>query len=286
MPQHEAVARDILRDLSRFGGIARRSQLISMGASTRSIGLAIAACELAVPRRGWLNSREASPDAIRALELGGRLGGHSALQSYGVWSDGADLIVATAPNASRLPPLRTGERRIWSVTRFPNDGDRQWRVSVADALVQHASLVDRPSLVASIDSALNKRLLSSIDLRVLVDALPKQLRGLRRQLDSRSMSGTESKLRVACLSAGLSVEPQASVDRVGLVDLLVDGWLIVEVDSRQFHDEQRFQHRDRVRDGNAVLGNFGNLRFDYQLVQFELEWCIEVILARLKSGRP
>ena len=100
------------------------------------------------------------------------------------------------------------------------------------------------------------------------------------------MSGTESKLRVACVSAGLCVESQASIDRVGFVDLLIDDWLIVEVDSRQFHDELIHQHRDRVRDGNAVLGNFGNLRFDYQLVQFELDWCVEVILARLKTGRP
>jgi hypothetical protein len=280
------MARDISRDLSRFGGIARRSQLISMGASTRSIGQAIAAREFTVPRRGWLSSRNAPPDAVRALELGGILGAHSALQSYGVWSDGADLVVATAPNASRLPPLEDDERRMWAITRFPNDGDRQWRASLADALLQHANVVDRPSLVASIDSALHQRLLGSTALSALLDALPERLRGIRRQLDSRSMSGTESKLRIACLSAGLSVEPQAGVDRVGFVDLLVDGWLIVEVDSREFHDEQRLQHRDRVRDGNAVLGDFGNLRFDYQLVQFELEWCIEVILARLRSGRP
>ena len=100
------------------------------------------------------------------------------------------------------------------------------------------------------------------------------------------MSGTESKLRMACVAAGLRVEPQASIHRVGFVDLLIDDWLIVEVDSRKFHDQPTSQHRDRVRDGNAVLGSFGNLRFDYQLVQFELDWCVEVILARLRTGRP
>ena len=147
-------------------------------------------------------------------------------------------------------------------------------------------MVDRASLIASVDSALNQRLLSHAELVILADALPERLSGVVRQVDARAMSGTESKLRVACIGVGLKVELQASIDRVGFVDLLIDGWLIVEVDSRQFHDEPKPQHRDRVRDGNAVLGGFGHLRFDYQLVQFELDWCIEVILSRLKSGRP
>jgi hypothetical protein len=279
------VTRDIIRDLNRFGGIARRSQLAAIGASARSIGQSIASNGLVVPRRGWISSPTAPAEARRAVELGGILGGSSALRSHGLWADRDELIVATAPSASRLPPVGEGERRIWVKARFPDGSDRQWRMSVIDALLQHASVVDRPSLIASIDSALHHRRLSSAGLGLLIDALPERLRGIRRQLDSRSMSGTESKLRVACVSAGLRVEPQASIDRVGFVDLLIDGWLIVEVDSREFHDGVSHQHRDRVRDGNAVLGSFGNLRFDYHLVQFELEWCIEVILARLRSGR-
>jgi hypothetical protein len=143
----------------------------------------------------------------------------------------------------------------------------------------------RSQLIASIDSALHHGKLNTAGPDLLSAALPEHVRGIRRQLDSRSMSGTESKLRIACAAVGLQVEPQASIDRVGFVDLLIDDWLIVEVDSREFHDGPAPQHRDRIRDGNAVLGNFGNLRFDYRLVQFELDWCVEVVLARLTSGR-
>ncbi len=100
------------------------------------------------------------------------------------------------------------------------------------------------------------------------------------------MSGTETKLRITCVQAGLRVDIQASIERVGFVDLLVDGWLVVEVDSHKHHDEPIQQHKDRVRDGNATLGGYGHLRFDYALVQFELAWCMEVIFARLASGRP
>lgn len=98
------------------------------------------------------------------------------------------------------------------------------------------------------------------------------------------MSGTESKLRLACAAAGLSVELQASIAAVGQVDLLINGWLIVEVDSKRFHDGPTEQHRDRVRDGNAVLGNYGHLRFNYALVQYDLDWCVQVIVARLRQA--
>jgi len=286
MMQALVVQRDIVRDLARFDYLARRVQLLQLGHSPGAIRRGVSAGSILSPRRGWLCTSDAPTDASRAVQLGGRLGGSSALRSYGVWADETDLIVATPSNASRLPALNRGERRVWLDDRFPQISDRQWRVSVLDALLQHASLVDRPSLVASVDSALNSRQLTPASFAKLIETLPAHLRRIRHDVDGRSMSGTESKLRLACIAAGLRVELQASIDRVGLVDLLVDGWLIVEVDSRQFHDEQIAQHRDRVRDGNAVLGNYGNLRFDYQLVQFELDWCIEVILVRLKSGRP
>jgi very-short-patch-repair endonuclease len=120
----------------------------------------------------------------------------------------------------------------------------------------------------------------------LLANLPERLQGVDRELDGRAMSGTESKLRLAFMRAGLRVECQVAIPGVGIVDLLVDGWLIVEVDSRKYHDGEISQHKDRVRDGNSVLGNYGYLRFDYALVQFEREWCVDVTLARLKSGRP
>jgi very-short-patch-repair endonuclease len=280
------LVRDLIRDVNRLGGVARRSQLIALGASAASIKRSVAGGLLESPRRGWMCSSLAPAEARRAVELGGILGGWSALRSHGIWTDGADLVVATAPTASRLPPLGRGERRVWSSPRFPDSSGRLWRVSVIDALIQHAGMVDRPSLIASIDSALHQRGLGNACLLSLISALPECLRGIRPQLESRWMSGTESKLRIACISAGLRVEPQSSVNHVGFVDLLIDGWLIVEVDSGQFHDQPTSQHRDRVRDGNAVLGNYGHLRFDYQLVQFELDSCLDVILAQLKMGRP
>ncbi|HEX4057685.1 MAG TPA: hypothetical protein VHX87_05145 [Galbitalea sp.] len=277
---------DLLRDLRRFEGLALRRQLLDLGHSPGAIARSISRGLARSPRRGWLCTPDAPIAAVRAVELGGKLGGASALETYGIWVDAGPVLIATPPSASRLPAVAVDERRIWVAERFPDRHGPQWRVSPRDALLQHAGAADRASLVASLDSALHSRKLTGPELTSLVSALPRSLRGIREQLDSRAMSGTESKLRLACVAAGLTVELQASINNVGFVDLLVEGWLIVEVDSRKFHDGPTDQHRDRVRDGNAVLGGYGHLRFNYPLVQFDLEWCVDVILTRLRSGRP
>jgi very-short-patch-repair endonuclease len=280
------VARDLDRDLSRSDGITRRSRLLELGHSRRVLGAAARSGRLAVPRRGWVNTGSAPEEAVRAVHLGGRLGGASALGSYGIWADAHDLVIATRPTSSRLPELRSGEVRIWLAERFPERSDRPWRVSVRDALLQHASLVERDSLIASFDSALYTRRLLPSQLSGVLAELPERLRGIRKELDGRAMSGTESKLRVALVRAGLRVDIQVTIGRVGIVDLLIDGWLIIEVDSTKYHGETVQQHRDRVRDGNSVLGRWGYLRFDYALVQFDLAWCVDVVLARHRAGRP
>jgi very-short-patch-repair endonuclease len=284
--QSGGMNRDLERDLARFGGVARRDALVRLGHTAHSLRKGIAAGVAVVPRRGWLCATSVPPDRRRAVELGGKLGGSSALASYGVWVDGGNLVVAMPSGASGRAPIRPGEVRTWGKERFPKQGAAQWRVSVQDALLQLAVEGDTPSLVASIDSALYTRQLSASDLPSLIGALPRHLRHIRSIVDGRSMSGTETKLRLACIRAGLRVAIQVPIERVGTVDLLIDEWLIIEVDSHKHHDEPIQQHKDRIRDGNAVLGRFGELRFDYQLVQFELAWCIDVILAQLACGPP
>lgn len=242
---------------------------------------------LHVPRNGWVCTVAAPPDAARAVALGGQLGGASALRSYGIWVDDDEILtVACPPHSTGRVRTRANERRLWMRQVFPEASTRPWRVSVRDALLQLAATADRPSLIASIDSALYTRRLRPAELVDLVEALPPRLRNVGREIDARSMSGTETKMRLACVAAGLRVEIQVTLTGIGTVDLLIDEWLIIEVDSKKFHDEPIQQHKDRVRDGNSVLGKYGHLRFDYSLVQYDLAWCMEVVHARLAEGRP
>lgn len=281
------MPRDLAADLASCDGLTSRRQLLALGHSPHVLRRAIEMGMLHSPRRGWVATGAAPIDAVRAIALGGQLGGGSALRSYGIWvDDDLTLTVACPPHAAPRPPTNPGERRIWMRQRFPEVSVRSWRVSVRDALLQLSPTADRSSLIASIDSALYTRRLRPTQLPQLVAALPERRHSVGRDVDARSMSGTETKVRLACVAAGLRVDIQVTLATVGTVDLLIDEWLIVEVDSKKYHDEPIQQHKDRVRDGNSVIGKYGHVRVDYSLVQYELPWCMDVIFARLAEGRP
>jgi very-short-patch-repair endonuclease len=283
---HSAMTRDLAADLAQSDGLTTRKQLLALGHSTQAIRRALAGQDVYVPRRGWIATRDAPSLALRAIDIGGRVGGASALDTYGIWVDDAIPTIVVDPHASRVPHPRGEVTHQWVRQHFPEASTRPWRVSVRDALLQLAATADRPSLIASIDSALYTRRLRPAQFVDLLDALPERLHRVQREIDARAMSGTETKLRLACRAAGLRVDIQVTIPGIGTVDIVVDEWLIIEVDSKKHHGEPVQQHKDRVRDGTAVLGKFGFLRFDYPLVQYELAWCMDVIFARLAEGRP
>ena len=59
---------------------------------------------------------------------------------------------------------------------------------------------------------------------------------------------------------GCRVELQVSIDGVGRVDFVVDGWLIIECDSREFHEGWEAQKRDRRRDIAAAALGYTTIR--------------------------
>src|SRR5690606_27576883 len=64
----------------------------------------------------------------------------------------------------------------------------------------------------------------------------------------RAQSGTETLMRLLARAMGSHVELQVYFSGVGYVDLLLDGWLVVECDSREFHEDWAQQVKDRERD--------------------------------------
>lgn len=55
-------------------------------------------------------------------------------------------------------------------------------------------------------------------------------------------------MRLMAMELSRRVEPQVVIDGVGRVDLLVDGWLVIECDSRGYHNSWEQQEKDRERD--------------------------------------
>lgn len=277
----------VIAELREFGGLATTSQLSALGHRRSEIAAAVTSGQLLRPRRGWVALPSADPAARRAVALGGRLGGASALQSYGIWVDAPHpLIVATPPTASRLPALGPRETRTWITERFPTTSRTRWRVSVLDALYQHARAVPHDEAIASIDSALNLGEITARECRELLRAIPATLGIQEHEIDGRAMSGNETRFRLAARRAGLRVEPQVRIPGVGTVDFVVEGWLITEIDSREHHDEPAAQLADRTRDGESLLRGYGTVRFMPHQVRERMDWSLGVVFGRLRDGRP
>lgn len=278
--------RDLVLDLIGFGGLARTPTLRALGHSPYRMSMAVRSGAARRPRIGWLALPDADPLAVRAVQLGGRLASANALQSRGIWVDRVvGLTVHVPSTAARLPALRRGETRVRRTLRFDDGGD-SWRVSVADAVIQFAHQSTPREWLAPVDSALHAGQLSLAELGALTKYVPHAHRRVALLVDAGAASGNESYARLLLTEAGFRVESQRTIPLVGRVDLLVDGWLIVEADSHEFHDSDADRERDATRDGNAALVGCATLRFRPEALRDRPDWCLDVVRARMRDGRP
>jgi very-short-patch-repair endonuclease len=103
--------------------------------------------------------------------------------------------------------------------------------------------------------------------------------------DPAAQSVLESQARVLLVLAGLGpVESQVHFERVGWVDFLVQGWLVVEVDGFAVHRDSF--REDRRRDAELTRQGLVVLRFTYDDLLRRPEWVLSVVRETLRAGRP
>jgi very-short-patch-repair endonuclease len=281
------MKRSLSQDMARFGNLALRSQLKDLGYTHRDIRRAVDAQELWPIRRLWLAHRGADARAARAVALGGRLAAESALATYGIWVTRATgLWIGTPQGRGRLPSALPGEHRLWVREQHPTTDGKLWRMSVSDSLTQYARLASFVDTVAAFDSALHQRLLTRAGLDDIVSGLPRRYRRLATRVDGRADSGLETLIRLAAQMEGWRVEIQVKIAGVGRVDILIDGWLVIELDGGEWHDDAASQDEDRRRDAQLTLLGYRWQRFRSRQVLGDLEGCLQVIRTILASGRP
>ncbi|UOW01036.1 DUF559 domain-containing protein [Agrococcus sp. SCSIO52902] len=274
--------RDLRLDLLAAGGATTRTALRALGHSHRAMRAAVDAGVADAATRSWLVLPDAMPAIRTALAAGGAVGGASALATYGVWvTEVPPLQIATTPTTG--VPAATVGTRLW--VRFERDA-QPWRVSIVDALAQHAVRVEREHAIASIDSALHQGLIDDGDLDRLFGMLPQRCGPWRRRLDAAAESGLESLLRVPCRDRGWTVESQVPAPGGGRSDLLIDGWLYVEADGAQWHDEPKQAAKDRRRNAAITAAGGRWLRFGYGDVVHQPVRTLDTIALVLAQGRP
>lgn len=287
------------------------ADLLRLGKSEREIGAAKTDGLLLPVRQGHFASPSAAIDVIRAVRVGGVATATTASRALGLWTPpdpepgGPPVVRDAFGRVQKVPQrLRVAVPRTASRLKHPDDarlpftpspavalhwtdpvdlaGTERTRIASPLLLLRHAFLSLPPEqALAILDSALHQRFLRVADLHALAAALPAHLRPVVFAADGRAESGTETIARHLLRLAGLRVEPQASIDGVGRVDLLVEGRLIVELDGREWHDEA-FE-ADRRRDLVGATQRYRTLRFSWYRVLFRWPEVEAAVFAALAS---
>jgi very-short-patch-repair endonuclease len=151
-----------------------------------------------------------------------------------------------------------------------------WRVSVADALIQFGATETDEQLVAAIESAVHEEHLSRSVAMSLFQQMPRRQRRLAARLNFLGESGMETIVRMRLESLGLRVTQQVHIgdDRV---DLVIDGWLIIELDGDEWHNPVD----DRIRTNRLIRAGYRMLRFGYKEIFERWNETIATILEML-----
>lgn len=277
MPNH------ILYDLQTHGYLMRTSTLRELGHHQHAVESAVARGDIHRICHNWVGTSSAPQIAVTAILNRGKLTGSTALASYGIW-DGLDRGVHVSVPRNSHGPVRTsrtpiarfeveeyprhGVRRHWLVERNPDPAGFEWRTSVVDALIRVAHDVPAEQFIACVESALHVGALSPAGVPLVFDALPRRFRRLRRHIEPLAESGLETIARLRLARFVDDIRVQVCIDgikpngRRGRVDLLLDGWLVIELDGEAFHE----QGRDRLRNSALVRRGYRVHHFGYDEV--------------------
>lgn len=253
------------RCVRRNGNIASRQTLLEKGISAATIRVARGSGVLESLRRAMYALPEADIDQRRAVIAGGRVGCVSALRRAGVWG-GLDtaLHIHVPASASRLhvddiivlgrsPEVRRTDDAFWAEPGTPTihwqsarsraggtavSWASEWLADPMSSLRQAVLCLDEEHAIAAIDSALRKGVIRPRNLAPLFDSLPRRLQRLREELDAEADSGPESIVRVRMRRAGFTVEPQSRIPGSSELDLLINGVVGLDIDSRAWHTGQ------------------------------------------------
>jgi hypothetical protein len=230
--------------------VASRELLIAYGATGRSLTAAVRAGHLVRARRDHYVLPSDEGVLVSATRIGGRLGCVSALAAAGIF-----VLDARLPHIHierGMSRLRSPRSRFTRLAQENRDGAQlhwwpltdehhvtEYSVGIVDSLAQAVRCQHPWSAIASIDNALFQRAVDVDLVAGLFRTLPERYRYLRGKVNGLAEAGQETILRMILESAGLTCELQVTVLQVGRVDMLVEGCLVLEADSRFAHDVGR-----------------------------------------------
>jgi very-short-patch-repair endonuclease len=297
----------IERVIRSRGYFLRRRDLLALGYTDGDLQRALRDRRIFRVRQGWYSIPRAPEAGIRAVRVGGRLTGISALEALGLCVPRRDLLhVAVKPTASRLRRATDRHARLladdavrvlWTAT---GRGGTPWRVSVSEALLAVLSTETRDVAVACCSAALRHRKISASALAAVFALAPERARRWSTLPSALDDSHGETFVRLWLMDAGVPCEQQFSVAGVGRLDFRLSPNSFVEIDGAQ-HDPRwtgetpSSYERDHDRDTTMSIGGARVQRFTYRqlysdwprvLAAIERAIADDLALTALRARRP
>lgn len=265
---------DLVGIVNARGGFARTRELLAAGASPRLLTAAVRDGRLRRARNGWYSTLPEHDARFRAVRVGGKLTGLSALRELGAWTRGGSRILRVSvpahgsrlrsPRGGRRGPRRRGDpmRVSWDPPDVVRSGDAA-SVHPLHALVR--VVLDEPfeEAVVALDWAWRAGLLDEVSFAWLIAQLPTPLRRIRDWVDRRSESRNETIARIRARGEGWRVATQVRLGDVQRIDLTVEDAIGWEVDGRQ---HAATFHADCLKDLRIAAAGRQPLRTDADLV--------------------
>lgn len=228
--------------------------------SGRQITAAVNSGILTRVRRDRYAVPNTSGDVIEAVRIGGRLSCLSLLRTMGVFVHRCDVLhVHAVPGTSRIRTPRDDQTKLHWHAQIGDDRALH-AAPLLDAVAQSVRCQQPRAALATLDSLLHHGVMTEAMLADVFASLPGRYLPLRALVDSSAASGPETFMRLILRALGLQFQTQVELPGVGFVDFVVEGWLIIECDSKEFHEGWDKQVEDRRRDTAAAALGYVTLR--------------------------
>ncbi|MDP3952556.1 type IV toxin-antitoxin system AbiEi family antitoxin domain-containing protein [Microbacterium sp.] len=269
-----------------------RKELLEAGNSADDITRAVKSGLLVRLRRDHYSAPGVDAEVAEAVRVGGRVSCVTLLQMLGVFVlKSSGLHMQLLPHMSRIRPRSSKSTVMHWPRRFQRGGPRHV-VPLRDAVRQSILCQQPRAAIATLDSLLHLGLVTRRQLEELFALLPARLHVLLSLVDASAESGPETYMRLILRTLGVSYETQVVIPGVGRVDFVVDGWLIIECDSRKFHEGWDKQVEDRTRDIAAACLGYTTIRpiasdilFDSHTVRQSVADILDAFRTRARSRR-
>lgn len=256
---------DVATYLRYAGSVARPLTLFRAGFTERAIRNAVTAGEIRRLRHGVVALPGAAPDLTAAVLANGVLSCASAAGHHGLWR-------LHEPEQPHLL-CRHGSAKGVVIHRgsvVPPEFPRPL-AGLTDTLLHALRCLPAAESAIMVESALQQ---GRTSLNYLRQRLPGNRNGAARAVldlvDGSAGSAIEVLARLLFRSQGIFTQTQVDLPGIGIVDFLLEGFLIVEIDGST-HLEPRQVKKDRGRNNASILAGYAVLRYGYRDVVYDPE---------------